>query len=140
MPFGRLERRAPPRPFSDINMTPLIDVMLVLLVIFIVTAPLLAARLPLDLPSSATAEPSPVAASLTVSLAADGTLSVNDEVLPGPSWRDRLAEAARRDPGTELHLRADERVPYGRVAEVLEAARQAGFARIGFAVESTPAR
>ena len=134
MPFGRLERRARPAPFSDINMTPLIDVMLVLLVLFIVTAPLMAARLPLELPRSDSAAPSPLLSALTLDLTADGQVQVDQVALDDEAWKARLVEAAQRNPSVELHLRADTRVPYGRVAEVMAAARQAGIGRIGFAV------
>ena len=79
MAFGRLERLTPPKPMSDINMTPLIDVMLVLLVIFIITAPLMASSLRLDLPSAEGVSPSDAPQTLVVSLDAEGRLFVGDE-------------------------------------------------------------
>lgn len=140
MAFGRLERRASPAPFSDINMTPLIDVMLVLLVLFIVTAPLMAARLPLDLPRVQADAPQALRSALTLSVKADGQVLLDDQPIGEADWPLRLQRAAREDPAAELHLRADARVPYGRVAELMAAARAAGFARIGFVVEAAAPR
>lgn len=118
---------------ADINMTPLIDVMLVLLVIFLVTAPLMAASLQLQLPAGGSAGPRALPArAITVTLAADGTVAVDGEVLAALGWRARLDEAGRRDPATEVHLRADRRVAYGEVAAVIAAAQAAGLTRIGF--------
>jgi biopolymer transport protein TolR len=135
MTFGRLERPLDSRPMSDINMTPLIDVMLVLLVIFIVTAPLLAGSLKLELPKSSTATPSTAPSVLAVSIDAQGVLRVGDDVVDAAALAARCADAAKKDPTTEVQLRADSRVPYGRVAEVIGAAQTAGLTRIGFVTE-----
>jgi biopolymer transport protein TolR len=136
MPFGRLERTPPSAPMSDINMTPLIDVMLVLLVIFLVTAPLMASSLKLDLPAAgAAATPASLQQALQVSMQADGTVRLDGEPLAADAWRERLVQAARENPATEVHLRADRRVPYGEVAAFIDAAQQAGLSRIGFATE-----
>jgi biopolymer transport protein TolR len=147
MAFGRLHRREPGPgmngrggPMSDINMTPLIDVMLVLLVIFIVTAPLLASRLKLELPESAAATAGAAGAVLAVSIAADGRVYLADEALPEDAVRARLEAAAKaavaRDPATELQLRADRTVPYGRVAELIGWVQGAGLTRIGLVTEA----
>jgi biopolymer transport protein ExbD len=138
MAFGRLDRTPPGRPMGDINMTPLIDVMLVLLVIFMVTAPLMAASLKLDLPTSESATPGGDRPAVTVSLDAAGSLSLGREVIAWDRLGDELAAAVRRDPRTELHLRIDQAVPYARVAELIDAAQKAGLTRIGFVTE-TPA-
>ena len=140
MAFGRLERTPGSRPMSDINMTPLIDVMLVLLVIFIITAPLMNARLALDLPKAdSAAAGTELPAVLLVAVDAQGKLYLGDE----PSTRQQIVERARaaalRQPQTEVQLRADERVPYGRVAELIDAVQAAGLTRIGFVTER-PAR
>jgi len=147
MAFGRLSRREPgpgmngrSGPMSDINMTPLIDVMLVLLVIFIVTAPLLASRLKLDLPQAEAAAGAGPGAVLAVSIAADGRVYLADEALPTAELRARLEAAAKaavaRDPATELQLRADRAVPYGRVAELIGWVQGAGLTRIGLVTEA----
>ncbi len=135
MTFGRLERTRPPAPFSDINVTPLVDVMLVLVVIFIVTAPLLANAIRLDLPASEAARPGQAPAAVTVSLDAQGGLFVDDQPVTPAELAQRLALAARLDPATEIQLRADRSVPYGRVVEVMGAAQQAGLNRVGFAAD-----
>ena len=135
MAFGRLERSPASQPMSDINMTPLIDVMLVLLVIFMVTAPLMASSLKLELPQTEAARPSDAPAFVALAVDADGQLFVGDQ----PAGRDellrRVREAAQADPLTEVQLRADSRVPYGRVAELIGLVQQAGLTRIGFVTE-----
>jgi biopolymer transport protein ExbD/biopolymer transport protein TolR len=138
MAFGRLERSAPPRPMGEINMTPLIDVMLVLLVIFMVTAPLMASSLKLQLPASDAATPPSANPVLAVSVDAAGTLRLGDEPIALAQLGERFAAAAARDPRTEVHLRADRAVAYGRVAELIGAAQKAGLLRIGFVAEPTP--
>ena len=140
MTFGRLERPLDSRPMSDINMTPLIDVMLVLLVIFIVTAPLLAGSLKLELPKSDTATPTTAPSVLAVSVDAQGTLRVGDDVVNAATLAARAGDAAKKDPTTEVQLRADARVPYGRVAEIIGTVQAAGLTRIGFVTEKPAAK
>lgn len=135
MAFGRLERTTGPEPMSDINMTPLIDVMLVLVVIFILTAPLLASSLRLDLPQAQAARPQEAPQVLQVALGKDGQLYVQDQPLTLDALRQRLVQAAQQNLQTEVQLRADERVPYGKVVAVLDAAHQAGLSRIGFVAQ-----
>jgi biopolymer transport protein TolR len=136
MAFGRLARNPAPRPMSDINMTPLIDVMLVLLVIFIITAPLLTTSLKLDLPSTTAAQPSEAPQFITLAIDREGRLYLGEERLDPAALSLRIQEAARRDPRTEVQLRADERVAYGRVAELIGIVQQAGLSRIGFVTET----
>ncbi len=140
MSFGRLERPGAGKPMSDINMTPLIDVMLVLLVIFIVAAPLLASSLKLELPRSDAVRPAEAAAPVAVAIDAEGRLFVGDARVDEVGFAARLADAARRDPQAEVQLRADRRVPYGRVAEVIGLVQKAGLVRIGFVAEPAPPR
>jgi biopolymer transport protein TolR len=139
MAFGRLERRPGAQPMSDINMTPLIDVMLVLLVIFIIAAPLMATSLKLDLPKTAAGTPSDAREVLLLAVAADGQLHLGDEKTTPQALSERVRAAARRDRQTEVHLRADSRVPYGRVAELIGLIQDGGLSRIGFVTEpATP--
>lgn len=138
MSFGRLERTPGPQPMSEINMTPLIDVMLVLLVIFIITAPLLTSAIKLDLPKSdvAAVAATPVAVTLVVDL--KGQVYLNDQPMPLDTLSTRLMQAAQVNPDTEVQLRADAAVPYGRIVEVMGIAQKAGLNRIGFVAEPTP--
>ncbi len=140
MTFGRLERARGNRPISDINVTPLVDVMLVLVVIFLITAPLLGSSIRLDLPSAASARAAEAAASVTVVLDAQGRMFVDDRPLDDAQLAERLAQAARANPDTEIQLRADRSVPYGRVVELMGAAQRAGLNRIGFVAEPAPER
>ncbi len=138
MSFGRLERSPGNRPMSEINMTPLIDVMLVLLVIFIITAPLLATSLKLDLPAADGAAASDAPAFVALAIDAAGKLYIGDEPAGREQVIQAVRDAARRDPATEVQLRADSRVPYGRVAELIGDVQSAGLSRIGFIVETRP--
>jgi biopolymer transport protein TolR len=135
MAFGRLERGTRPTPMSDINMTPLIDVMLVLLVIFMITAPLMSSSLKLELPKADAARPSDTPQFISVALDARGQQFFGDEALTPAAFAERVAQAARRNPRTEVQLRADKSVPYGRVAELIGMVQKAGLSRIGFVTE-----
>ena len=141
MSFGRLERPAGHQPMSEINVTPLVDVMLVLLVIFIITTPLMASRLALDLPKAATpaAAVPPPSASVAIALDAQGKTYWGEQVIAPASLAQRLQQAAQRDPATELQLRADAAVPYGRVVQVIALAQAAGLVRIGFVADPAAA-
>lgn len=121
-------------------MTPLIDVMLVLVVIFMLTAPLLSSTIPLNLPKTAAAAP-PAQGAPFVTLVVNpaGQLFLNDQPLALPALARQLTQVAQAAPDTEVHLRADATVPYGRVVEVMGVAQQAGLSRIGFVAESVPA-
>ena len=136
MAFGRLERNPGSRPMSDINMTPLIDVMLVLLVIFMITAPLMTSSLKLDLPKTEGARPSDAPLFIAVAINEQGQMYVGDEAVTAEQLLQRAREAARRDPLTEVQLRADSRVPYGRVAELIGLVQDAGLSRVGFVTEA----
>jgi biopolymer transport protein ExbD len=142
MSFGRLERRPAPTPMSDINMTPLIDVMLVLLVIFIVAAPLMASSLQLDLPSTEGAKPTKAVQTLAISIDAQGQVFLAEEGLSAADWKTRITTAvkaaAQANPATEVQLRADTRVPYGRVAELIGLVQDGGLSRIGVVTDSAP--
>ena len=135
MAFGRLERTPGPQPMSEINVTPLVDVMLVLLVMFIITAPLLASSIRLDLPHTDAARPNDAPRFVTVVLDKAGGTFLDDKPLTVDQLGQRLADAARQNPEMEVQLRADQSVPYGRVVEVMGAAQKAGLNRIGFVAD-----
>ena len=120
---------------SDINVTPLVDVMLVLVVIFIITAPLLASAIRLDLPKTDAAKALDTPRFVTLVVDKSGQAFLNDQPQPLDELARQLAQTARQHPGTEVQLRADEAVPYGKVVEIMGVAQKAGLSRIGFVAE-----
>lgn len=139
MSFGRLERREPPKPMGEINMTPLIDVMLVLLVIFIIAAPLMSSSLKLDLPKAEATAPQQGPAAIQVAIDPEGRYYLDEQPQDAAALKRRLSELGRERPDPELQLRADRHVPYGQVAELIGWAQAAGIQRIAFSAESTDA-
>jgi len=139
MSFGRLERTPGAQPMSDINVTPLVDVMLVLVVIFIITAPLLASAIRLDLPKTDAAKSVDVPRFVTLAVDKSGQAFLNDKPLSLDELSSQLAQTAGRNPDTEVQLRADEAVPYGKVVEVMGVVQKAGLNRIGFVADAKPA-
>jgi biopolymer transport protein TolR len=137
MSFGRLERSKGSEPMSEINVTPMVDVMLVLLVIFILTAPLMASSIKLDLPKTdaATAAEAPKFVALVVDKS--GQIFLNDKPITLEILKTRLSQTAAQSPDTEVQLRADVAVAYGKVVEVMGAAQKAGLNRIGFVADVT---
>ncbi|ABN82151.1 biopolymer transport ExbD/TolR family protein [Burkholderia pseudomallei] len=142
MAFGGLDHQHTSQPMADINMTPLIDVMLVLLVIFIITAPLLTHAIRLDLPKVAAAPARETPETITVSIDAAGKLYWNDAPVAPDALAARLRDAAAAGQDPELHLRAARDTRYDTIAQVMGAAQQAGVARIGFVTDAPapPAR
>ncbi|RFO96319.1 biopolymer transporter ExbD [Rhodoferax lacus] len=139
MSFGRLERSQGSTPMSDINMTPLIDVMLVLLVIFIITAPLMVSSVKVDLPKAAGTSASAAPKFVELSIDRSGQVYVADVVQNSEALANLLASTARANADAEVRLRADTTVPYGRVVEVMGLAQKAGLSRIGFVADAPPA-
>ena len=136
MAFGRLSRPRPEAsPFSDINVTPLVDVMLVLLVIFILTAPLMMGSLRLDLPQAQSAQPLPPSASVTLGLDARGQRYFNDTPVDATALAARLQALARQQPEAEVQLQVDAAVPHGQVVALMDAVQKAGLSRIGFVAQ-----
>jgi biopolymer transport protein TolR len=139
MAFGRLERTKASEPMSDINMTPLVDVMLVLVVIFILTAPLLSSSIPLNLPKADAAQSPSAAPFVTLVVDKAGQVFLDDKSVTAIQLATQLAVAAAQNPDTEVQLRADTSVPYGRVVAVMGAAQKAGLNKIGFVAEAPAA-
>ena len=137
-----IEKRSGRRLMNQINVVPYIDVMLVLLVIFIVAAPLMASSLQLDLPSTEGAKPTKAVQTLAISIDAQGQVFLAEEGLSAVDWKARITTAvkaaAQANPATEVQLRADTRVPYGRVAELIGLVQDGGLSRIGFVTDSAP--
>jgi biopolymer transport protein TolR len=132
MSFGRLERTKANLPMSEINVTPLVDVMLVLLVIFIITAPLLASSIQLDLPKTDAAKPLDTPQFVSVVIDKSSKVFLGDQPIELADLASRLQQTAKASPETEVQLRSDETVPYGKVVEVIGIAQKAGLSRIGF--------
>jgi biopolymer transport protein TolR len=140
MSFGRLERTAAPQPMSEINMTPLVDVMLVLVVIFIITAPLMVSAVKVDLPQTAGAASMEAPKFISLTVDKTGQVFVDDKPLAGQAVATALRQAGQRNPDTEVRLRADTEVPYGRVVELMGQAHLAGLHRIGFVTDAAAAK
>ncbi len=139
MAFGRLERPQGSQPMSDINMTPLIDVMLVLLVIFMLTAPLMTSRLKLDLPKAdARANPPTPPAVLVIALTADGQTHLDEQLITPEALAKQVEAQSRAKPDTEVQLRVDRVVPYERVAQLIGLLQKSGLNRIAFVTEAAP--
>jgi biopolymer transport protein ExbD len=136
MAFGTQDE--PDEVMNEINMTPLVDVMLVLLIVFIITIPVMKHAVNIDLPR-ATNEPE-VATPETVrlSVAADGSYYFNETRVEDAELLPRLQAEGAKEPQPELHIRGDKDVRYERVAQAMAAARQAGVRKIGFITDPTP--
>jgi biopolymer transport protein ExbD len=135
MAFGGFKRDGNAAPMAEINMIPLIDVMLVLLVIFIITAPLLTHAVKVDLPKAASSANLTKPDNVQLAIDAAGIVFWNGEVLDRSGWRSRMDAAAALRPQPEIHIRADGDVAYRRVAEVMADAAKAGLTRIGFVTD-----
>ena len=137
MSFGAFNHHRQPGPMADINVTPMVDVMLVLLVIFILGAPMFTSAVKLDLPKAQAPTTQQQAEAATVTLAIDGKGKIfwNNEPLEREALEARLVEAARQDPQPELQLRADKDTRYEVVAQVMAAAQTNGLTKLGFVTD-----
>ncbi|MDO5758013.1 MAG: protein TolR [Rhodobacterales bacterium] len=133
----RRRNRSRARPMSEINVTPFVDVMLVLLIIFMVAAPLMTVGIPIDLPKTAAnslageqEEP------LTITLAADGTVSVQTTEVDRSDLVGRLRAIAAEREGSRVFLRADGAVPYADVVQIMGALNKGGFDNIGLVTDT----
>ncbi|PPD43129.1 MAG: biopolymer transporter ExbD [Methylobacter sp.] len=117
---------------SEINVTPLVDVMLVLLVVFIVTAPLLTQAVHVDLPKTEKTDPAPEKHLATIAIDAQGNLTVNDKPQVLAALDQQLRELHAADPELTVQLQADAAVPYGKVAEAMAVAHKAGINKLAF--------
>ena len=120
---------------SEINMIPFIDVMLVLLIIFIITVPVIQHAVKVELPQASNQKLQDKPENVRVSVDAEGRYFWNDTPLAGAELAGRLAQAAAQQPQPELHIRGDKAVRYERIAQLMAQARQAGVQKIGFVTE-----
>ena len=121
---------------SEINVTPLVDVMLVLLVIFLITAPLMGSALRLDLPATEVSSAPVPSHSLSLSIDPQGLVFIDDKPVALEALPAVLAMQASTDASVEVQLRADQSVPYGRVAEVMGLLQKAGLTKVALAVQA----
>ncbi len=124
------------KPMSEINVTPLVDVMLVLLVIFMVTAPFLLQAVPVSLPKTAPVAKLTPVKKVELIIDAEGQVYVDQEIVAGADLEERLKTLLVADPELTVQLKADYRVAYGRIAEVMAAVSRAGIARLSFVTSS----
>jgi len=132
MAFGGFQQKGNTAPMAEINMVPLIDVMLVLLVIFIITAPLLTHAVKIDLPRTTADSTPPAPSKIEFSIDQAGALFWNGEPVDKATAVTRMQEAGQQQPQPELHLRADRDTKYQVIAEVMAEAAKAGLGKIGF--------
>jgi biopolymer transport protein ExbD len=136
MAFASFDSRRGGVPMAEINMVPLIDVMLVLLVIFIITAPLLTQAVKLELPKATSQVNDLKPDKVDIAIDAAGVLHWNGEPVSRAEVQTRMAAESRKSVQPELHLRADQAVAYRYVAQTLADASRAGLVRIGFVSEA----
>lgn len=135
MSFGGFNDKQNQAPMADINVTPMVDVMLVLLVIFIITAPLFTHAIKLDLPSAQSAPAPEKPETISISINGEGKIFWGNDAIAQGDMSIRLAAAAQKKPQPELQLRADKATRYEVIAQVMAAAQTNGLSKIGFVTE-----
>ncbi|WP_028228817.1 ExbD/TolR family protein [Paraburkholderia ferrariae] len=120
---------------NEINMTPLVDVMLVLLIVFMVTIPVIRHAVKIDLPHASSQKEDTKPAQINVSIEADGTVLWDGTAVDDKTLRAKIAAAAQTEPQPELHLNADRKVAYEKVAQVMSAAQSGGLTKLGFVTD-----
>ncbi len=135
MAMGSFNSQQNQMPTAEINMTPLVDVMLVLLIIFIITAPLMTHQVPVDLPRAASTPTPEKPMTLQVSINAENAIFVGSEAVDRNILETKFREAVAKDANVEMHLKADRATRYETVAEAMSAARRAGLTKIGFVTQ-----
>lgn len=135
MAFGGLADQRAAQPVAEINMIPLIDVMLVLLVIFIVTAPLLTHSVRIDLPKASSQAQQARKENIHLSIDATGMVYWNGTRVGQDEWTARMRLAASQQPQPELHIHADGEIAYQRVVSVMSDAARSGLSRIAFVTD-----
>jgi biopolymer transport protein ExbD len=127
-------------PLAEINVTPMVDVMLVLLVIFMVAAPLLTVGVPINLPKTSAAEVTEPREPLIVSLNQAGETFIGEEKVAGSDLKARLASLAAADPSRVVYVRGDRTIEYGRLMDLLGVVNTAGFAKVSLLAEAAKAK
>ena len=138
---GRLNgngRRGRYRPLAEINVTPLVDVMLVLLIIFMVTAPLMTSGVTVDLPKADAAPLNQDATPITLSIDAAGQIYLEDTQIPLDTLVAKLKAIAQNNPDRRIFVRGDRSLPYGRIMQVMATITQGGFTKVALLAEAAP--
>ena len=128
------------RPLSEINVTPLVDVMLVLLVVFMVTAPLLTVGVPVDLPQTQAPPISEPKEPLVITVNREGTIYIQETTVPIDSLIARLQAITGANPDAILYVRGDKDINYGKVLEVMSLVSAAGFKKVSLVAEAPKTR
>ena len=136
---GRGDRRARYRPLAEINVTPLVDVMLVLLIIFMVTAPLMTSGVSVDLPKTNAQPLNSDSEPLTVSIKADGSIFLQNQAIELSDLVAKLQAIAKNNPERRIFVRGDKDLPYGRIMQVMGTITQGGFTKVALLAEQTAA-
>ncbi len=137
MAFGSSDRYQGQTTMSEINVVPLVDVMLVLLIIFIITAPLLTHSVKIDLPKASSNPNTTQPEHIDFAIRADGSFFWNGETVTLGQLAPRFIQSVENSPNTELHIRADKNTHYEHVARIMSIAAKAGLTKIGFVTDPT---
>lgn len=135
MAFGGLSNGGATKDVAEINMIPLIDVMLVLLVIFIITAPLMTHAVKVDLPRAASQPNELKPETISLSIKADGSVYWNAQLVEVEAWQAHMEQAAEQSPQPEIHIRADGDLAYRKLAQIMADAARAGLTKLGFVTD-----
>ena len=132
---GRGRGRGRYKPMSEINVTPMVDVMLVLLIIFMVTAPLMTSGVNVDLPKTSAQQVNADTKPITVTIKADGSLYLGDDAVTTDELVAKLQAASQNDPTHRIFVRGDQHIDYGRVMEVMGRITSGGFTHVALLAE-----
>ena len=135
MAIGSFNSQNHQMPTAEINMTPLVDVMLVLLIIFMITAPLMTHSVKIDLPRASSMPTPEKPMTLQVFINADNAVFIGSEAVDRSTLESRFRQAVAQDANVEMHLKADRSTRYESIAETMNAARRAGLTKIGFVTQ-----
>ena len=138
MPDGGLDQDGDFTPVAEINVTPLVDVMLVLLIIFMVAAPLMIAGVPVNLPQTAAARQAPPQKPMVITIAPGGLLYIRDEQIRSAVLANRLRDLRAAEGDAVAYVRSDSSIPYGEVMTILGRAAEAGYTRISLLSQPKP--
>lgn len=126
------------KPLAEINVTPFVDVMLVLLIVFMVAAPLMVQGVPVDLPKTSATKLEKVRKPMVVTLAPDGQLYIRDEQVDRGNLVNRLIALRSQEGDTVVYVRADRKIPYGDVMEILGRVGETGYQRVSLLSQPSP--